>query len=73
MNEVRVSIVIQSHLNDMLTSPDTDLMKARIVFIKMLVAIYKDTTVWVDTNTIDQLWEDACNAVAEKKVTEKVV
>jgi len=73
MSEVRVSIVIQSHLNDMMCSPDNDLMKARIVFLKLLVSIYKDTSVCVDTNTIDEIWEDACNAVEGKKVTQKVV
>jgi cytochrome c len=72
MNEVRVSLVIQSHLNDMMCSPDNDLMKARVVFLKLLVSIYKDTSVCVDTNTIDEIWEDAYNAVEGKKVTEKV-
>ena len=74
MNEVRVSLVIQSHLNDMVLSPDNDLMKARVVFLKLLIGIYKDTSVYVDTNRIDELWEDACKAVeSQKKVAEKVV
>jgi len=73
MSEVRVSLVIQSHLNDMMCSPDNDLMKVRVVFLKLLVSIYKDTSVCVDTNTIDEIWEDAWHAVEGKKVTQKVV
>lgn len=72
MNEVRVSLVIQSHLNDMACAPDNALQYARIVFLKLLISIYKDTSVYVNTDTIDELWEDACNAAEGKKVTEKV-
>ena len=58
MEEIKISMVIQSHLSDAMaimgSNPEEAMIK--IAFVKSLVSIYKDTSVYESEDTIDSIY-----------------
>lgn len=63
MNELRVSIAIQSHLSDASYEMRTDnaelidLAERRIHFVKHLISQFPNTDIFVDTDELDEMWK----------------